>query len=523
MRLLIRLMALGLAAFVVITPLRTSAAQRMVLAPGVFNVAANGAQSLSAFCLDFIEHAPESGTTYGNAFASLSDASVKIGDVTYSLQDAVDRHLVSIHGVMTHYTSAQLLNAHDPMGLAMATRDYLLTLPKDQRRHLLGLMAQWDTLAPAQRSELSATLDKHIEQSGDFSRLTVANHTSSPLSITVRNAHVGERNNPISNVDLTHLPAGAIHSDVQYGIWLQRLLQDTGYYDGPINGMPTDRLKNAVHAFQARHPESIDVSLNEALDALRTATENTQTLQHANARRDIPYATVMVETADPGSSYARYRASAGGSVLYEGDSVPALMRRVNKYKSDSKRSDIFLVGTGLPTHDQAIAFRTSVESAQKGIDETAYLHIATTDSDTPLQPLFEGRTAAGAQGDIVRASLQGAPERLTSGSYSGWFMQKVKLWYSNGVTAIIYVAAATRDLLAAAVQHVTDAVEVIRVQQRGSLAGSSPDAIAAYALHTLKAGGVASKDEVAHKIRMNIGGIQISLRGPRWSTQSRAA
>jgi hypothetical protein len=77
--------------------------QRMILAPGCYNLTPGKYFDADAYCLDRAFAAPASGSLLGNAPAGLGQAQIQVnGGASFSLQEGLARHIVQIEGLGDH-------------------------------------------------------------------------------------------------------------------------------------------------------------------------------------------------------------------------------------------------------------------------------------------------------------------------------------------------------------------------------------------------------------------------------------
>lgn len=76
----------------------TAQFQRMGIPQGAFELAANGAGVVQAFCMDFSRATPERADRFSHVLTSTNSARVQVGERTLSLQEAIDRGLISVTG-----------------------------------------------------------------------------------------------------------------------------------------------------------------------------------------------------------------------------------------------------------------------------------------------------------------------------------------------------------------------------------------------------------------------------------------
>src|SRR5436305_1167950 len=75
-----------------------SAQQRMGIARGSFELAGNSAESIPTYCLDLTRESPHVETQYQQILTSPGAAHVTVNGTTMALQEALDRHWISIEG-----------------------------------------------------------------------------------------------------------------------------------------------------------------------------------------------------------------------------------------------------------------------------------------------------------------------------------------------------------------------------------------------------------------------------------------
>lgn len=117
-----------------------AAVQRMGIAPGDFNLAANAAQGIAAYCFDLTKDSPSLATHFTSVLTDTANATVTFGSQTMSLQNAIQVGKVTIRG--TQPTVEQMMEeASNSKNLAM--------YPLADRQRLLQMAQAWHQMTPA--------------------------------------------------------------------------------------------------------------------------------------------------------------------------------------------------------------------------------------------------------------------------------------------------------------------------------------------------------------------------------------
>lgn len=437
-----RLACLFLFGVIVLLPLSGFAQlQRMAILSGGYKLPPNSSKSVNAYCMDYTRHAPEKGSQYQYLLTSPENATVTIGtSEQLSLQEAIDRKKVSIEGI--NMTVGQLLNSlSDPM--------VLNRIPEADRSQILQMKETWNSLTPAQRATLERELAPDLAKSGgDFTHLKLVNHTSQPISISLsRDAVFGAERESVPLFDTQDVGGrgGTNTQGIQSQFWRaatkkhQAMLQDIGYYKGPLSGEVDPNTKNAIVKFKTDHRLPSD-------SVIDSQTENAL-MRASQDSRNAKYIAFTLETGGDGPLYRLY--SPGGEQVYSGNLIPDLLTAINTERDRKGRgNNVYLIMKGF-ADKQVNAFAASTRIYQNSVDPTVSIRPFESGSEfSKAEDFFfsPGKT-------LIEESVT-EPVLVMQGANKDFYQSDFKVADAAGDSGTVSVFARAREVVVSFVQGV---------------------------------------------------------------------
>ncbi len=173
------------------------AQQRMGIASGIIDLAANVIRSVPTYCLDRTRDSPSPATSYSTVLTEPQQARVTIdGARSMTLSEAIGQGLVEIRG--QNLTMDQFVHfLNDPI---LQSRLHMSPEDRDQAKLLLMV---WSTAGEAEKKELERKFQPLLaDLGGDHEHLQFVNKSGKHLTINFdRPAILGPHQESISDVD----------------------------------------------------------------------------------------------------------------------------------------------------------------------------------------------------------------------------------------------------------------------------------------------------------------------------------
>jgi hypothetical protein len=477
--------------------------QRMGIAAGALDIAANEIGQVATYCLDFSRASPTSGDSYSHVLTGNESATVHFDNgTTIPLQQALQQHLVEMKG--RHISFADLLNSvNDP---AFQARAHINGADKQQYTEMAKL---WNAATPAERTAIEQAFEHDTPDLWDHTHLQLVNKTKQHLKVSFDETTVlSPREESLQGAAYTHIgdSDGAKTSvPKQQQLWTlgdrqqQSALAYLGYYKGDIDGLTGPATKTAIKNFQAAESLPLsgqfDASTTEALHR----RYNTKRLSDIGAQS--PDLTMVTITSTPGSSRGRYTVEYGQSgSRFATDSPMDLGQKLNNIMSSSGTKSLYIDFDSF-TDDRASALTSNLRRQQKAVDPTIELHGMTrSEADPELQGLLLDRPSR-IEATAVRV------EEITDGPQKGLFRSAIDLiiHIGNSVRRVsVSIVSATRAYAVELAQLIG-----IKVQSQALVATSGAGKLSAAQIVAAAERGL-SQDAYSKQVQSQFGTVDIS-------------
>lgn len=395
--------------------------QRMALAAGSYSIEAGATSRVPSYCLDYTRKAPGPKSNFKHVLSAPSEASITVGDQTFTMQEAIDKNLVEVRG--------NLMSIEDLMA---SLDDPVLQqrMTVEQRVQSATLQRYWRAASETERDAMQAGLDNSIAMEAtssvlaDYRHLSIHNLTSQPMKLeTSGHAQLGVE--PEISVSLNT-------GEDQSVIWLrtsrqhQEKLQAVGY-EIQVDGVVGPGTTGAIESFQTdrRLPRSgiLDV---ETLRELEQASKDVQleTERIGRINQELSSTCLLsVRYVTQGKRPVYTVFSAPGSPVYQGSRVSNLLDAVRQEAHRLGRETAYLDLGGLGEVDRIKKFAYSIEVQQAGREADVRIsslgeHPASLDDQVVLFSKV---------GEISRVSTTD-PQLLTTGERSGFYTGSANYW-----------------------------------------------------------------------------------------------
>jgi|GEM_PF-5611813 len=335
--------------------------QRMGIAKGAYRLSPKGSKNVASFCMDYSLKAPKKGVILDNVLAG-GDAIVRIGNETFTLNEAISKGYIAIEGVNNSFST--MMNNLDEF---LRSPD----IPDDIRIELSTLKSLWDDMTPADRREFLQMpdikeIDQQLRNEGDHTKLTFINRTEKPVSIEFINNGViasGGGHSRNINSELITNTNKTNQAKVQQIIWnseYQQVLVDLGIYTGKADGIVGPQTKKAIAAFQTENKLPATGIIDKATEILLRQKE--RIIHFAGENQLARYATIEFSTEGEGL----YKLDLGEKgYAYIGNDVNELMIKLNMVKPE--QSAYYLNFKGFNT-TRTENFMASARMSQSSIE-----------------------------------------------------------------------------------------------------------------------------------------------------------
>jgi hypothetical protein len=419
--------------------------QRMGIPIGTFRVMGNGSLAIDAFCFDITRKSPNAGVNFANVLTDPSKITVKFGESSMSLTQAIREKKVIVHG--TQPTFAEFIaGLNQPRVLNRFT-------PREQTE-FRQMQANYRKLSPTEKAQLEAYFRPRLAEVGDHTKIVFENKTGLPMSVNVSSPAVfGDTAETAP--DVSALPT-TIHNtrDAQNIVWERRStvhqqqLQDAGFYTGPIDGDLGPMSKAAIASFQDATGLKVTKEIDAATeDALSKASADYRHLGTLNRNRN-GYVAAGMYTMRRGPDRALYLVvGANGERLYKGNSAEAAIQSLTPYAARFGADSAYLVPF-VRDGDQRTAMELSIRSAarQRGSGGPE-LFI----TDAMQEPLAAGKLMGRSVRDVLDDGGEPNSVRLASGEQG--FSKTVDLLYADQSTQKLTIFGKTADIVKAFIKN----------------------------------------------------------------------
>jgi len=350
--------------FVIPSQMVWAKTQRMGIPKGSYSLAPNSSKQVNSYCMDHSRPAPSSKDTQNHLLSG--DAKVSFEGKTLSLQEAIDKEILTIRGT-GYYGELGLVNHTDKPVEVDFTSSVILGSQKQAV------------------DDLDPTLIKIAE-------------------------------NP------------AQQKQIQELIWQQerkkrqrQTLKKLGYLDEdfPMDGKGTETLNKAIKKFQETYglrPDDV-VSLDRKLEEVARTGKYLQKINQQNP--DILFLTVEHPV---GRASEYIITSSEGLLLYKGSDISALVTKMNSRLSESHPTPAAIYfNFSRFSPNKAEAFERSYRIQQKGQNSTTNIPVKALPKERKFQNLrFSNQTR------ILSKQQDITITRVSSGSFKGWFKTQVE-------------------------------------------------------------------------------------------------
>ncbi len=398
--------------------------QRMGIAAGALEVAANDVAQVATYCLDFSRDSPKPSDAYNHVLTGNESATVHFDNGTaMPLQQALQQHLVQMQGV-DHISFADFLKSVDDPAFQQRH-----PMSAQEKKNLADLRNLWNSASPAEKKELDQAFAEATPGFSDHTHLKIKNNTNQHLKVTFDETTViSPRDESLQGAAYTHIG----HAEGNQGqvikqqeIWMygdaqqQSALAYLGYYKGDVDGLTGAGTKAAIAKFQAADGLPVTRQFDASTTAALHNQVNTKRLAEFNSQKQ-GFAVVTI-TNTPGNASGRYAVNFGpGQAAFATSSPVELAQKLNSVASSSASKSLYIDFDSF-TDDRAKALTSNLKRQQQAIDPTVELHgVTRSEVDPELQGiLFDG--ASRVEASAIRV------ERITEGPQKGFFRAIVDL------------------------------------------------------------------------------------------------
>ena len=203
----------------------------------------------------------------------------------------------------------------------------------------------------------------------------------------------------------------------------QRLLQQLGYYQGPISGRFDGATKQALQSFQAAQglrPSGAYTARTKR--ALRKELAERKSLQQINNSNRGTYMALIVERQPQRNGPTLYRAFAGtGRPIYVGSDSRNLVAAVNARVRNRNVDTVYLVPRNFAPNRKE-AFAANTRRHQGNINSRTLVRVVEAPNGSPRSLLHFRTSESGWR--MGRAS---EPKQVTEGHFTGYHTSNVKV------------------------------------------------------------------------------------------------
>lgn len=422
-------------------------AQRMGIPAGLYEIPANGASAIQAFCFDLTRASPTSSTTYSEVLTSPDKVTVTLGTKTESLQEALVHHEVEIRGRSA--TFQQLVDAYsDPTLMAHYTAK--------QRQAVSGIVKRWNALSPEGKAEIEREMAPELADLGDHTHLEFVNLTHEPMKVSVQqNSVLGERGDPSQDLPTEAISGSGNAKNVQRNIWSlmskeqQTLLKQAGFYQGAADGKIGTQTSDSILEFQVAENMPPTGELDAPTESrLRAAATDQETIEAINAADRKLFLAATVQLLRIPQHENVYRISFGGGAVEYAHSVDQLAQVLSRNAKKMDISRIYLVPDGMSVDEsQALAASLQLKSHAKGYgSEIKVIEGKAGDfgSDRFLAKSIDKIIDDGSEPSVI--TLDSLPA----------YQKTIQVHYRDGSYAPVKIVARTKELVMRIVGNIRD-------------------------------------------------------------------
>jgi peptidoglycan hydrolase-like protein with peptidoglycan-binding domain len=414
--------------------------QRMGIAAGVFELAANAVESIPTYCLDFTRDSPTSTTAYSHILTDPEDARVVGNGISMSLGDAMKSGRIEIKGqdISTHDF---LLLMNDPVF------QQRLQMPADLRTDMRKLLTAWNQATPSEKKDIEESIAPVVAQLGlgDHTHLRIVSHFPQPVRLEVsRSAVVSPTAESAADVDTEHLGVAHDAEDqraMQSVTWQantarqQAVLHYLGYYNGDVDGVPGRQTRAAVAKFQSENGRPATGVLDGPTNDILYSRFNDRRLMVVNG--SSPDTMLVTVAFTPNLESGRYSVWLGPGALHYSTNDPGqLAQTINEHLSSPQVRSVYLDLQGFP-EDRAAALTSTLKTKQAQIDgDISISGLPRVDGGVELQDLMFEK-------GVKLSTSELKTEEITSGEHQGWFRSVIDFTVRVGnfvktVSLVIY-------------------------------------------------------------------------------------
>jgi peptidoglycan hydrolase-like protein with peptidoglycan-binding domain len=482
-----------------------AAVQRMGIAPGVYNIAANAASNVAAFCFDLTRDSPSASTTFSEVLTDPGKAFVRIGGERMSLDEAISEKKVEIKGMQP--TLAEIVQrANDP--------EILSHYRPEQRRALKNLATEWNNLSDEEKAEAESALASQFATIGDHTKLEILNHTNQPISLEVDDSTIfGQTGETADNLPANLLIQGGGQDKLQKQVWeettsrYQSLLRDAGFLNDTIDGKLGDKTEEALLEFQTASGLEVTGQIDKTTeDALARAAENQKAIAELNRTNQHGFLTAIVHSVSA-SGHSFYRLSFGQGRARYVNSMDQLRQALSEAARGDGATRAFLIPEGFSSDAQE-ALSVSVKNQNRFQPEKLNIQVADLHG-LPIKedPVFGGRVT-----DLITDDTEPIVQTIRSQEF---YSKPVAFKLESGERLSVTITARTKELIAQLIEHIRTVISNLRAAINGAsptnLHQLRPVDIVNIALLDLQHDLNISTKELRRRVEVEMGGVQVVL------------
>lgn len=481
----------GLAFLVMPVDAALAAFQRMGIAAGTYRLGPQGSRSVPAFCFDRTRSSPSSSDGFDAVLTDQAAATVKVGGRRMSLQQALARGVVQVHG--TQRTLAEYMRALDsPAAQARMSPNAL--------RSSASLRAGWARATPSERLQIERVFAPYLARNGDHTRLRLSSRSDQPVEITfTRTALLGTAaDRGLAVPDFQVRSRGPQHKE-QDEIWRrmtrghQMLLARAGYRV-QINGRAGEGTLSQIRLFQRDQglppTGSIDAATEKALSG-----EGRQGfgLRGVNSRPERRYSVLYVSPNRSGTGSV-YQVHDGEGPRVAATSIREIVQTLGPDLTSAGRR-ILLVPRGLSA-GQVRMLAASASNYSKG----------GADTRPPVGVLnVRGVIDEGMFEQTASLDLAGGVVARTSGEATVY--EKLITFRSvDGRSRTVRVVSTVRSLLEQFLRN----LQALFSQRSSQATSPTPAQLIALALEQTRRDANLSRAEMAEQMRLELANTQFA-------------
>lgn len=480
----------GLALLVIPVDAALAAFQRMGIAAGTYRLGPQGSRSVPAFCFDQTRSSPSTSDRF-DAVLTDQAATVKVGGRRMSLQQALARGVVQVHG--TQRMLAEYMRTLDSPAVQARMNPNAL-------RSFALLRASWVRATPIERLQMERAFAPHSARAGDHTRLRLSSRSDQPVEITfTRTALLGTAaDRGLAVPDFQIRGSGPQHEE-QDEIWRrmtrrhQTLLARAGYRV-QVDGRTGSGTVREIRLFQRDHglprTGSIDADTERTL-----STEGRQGfgLRRVNSRPERSYSVLFV-SLNRSRTGDVYQVHDGEGPRVAATSIREMILALGADPASAGRR-VFLVPRGLSARQVRMLAASAGNYSRAGADTRPPVGVLDVRGVVD-EAMFERTTSLDLAGGVVAR---------TSGEATVY--EKLITFRSvDGRSRTVRVVSTVRSLLEQFLRNLQ-----ALFSQRGSQADSpTPAQLIALALEQTRRDANLSHAEMAEQMRLELANTQFA-------------